>query len=139
MRLAVPLLSDDDLAELRGYLDQIEQGCQTGDMPMLFEANTAFHALFVERSGNIALHAAYGQVRDLIARYQRRSMSVRGELSTLIDEHRLIYEAAANRDPELAAEYTRRHILLPTERLDQLPDDTLPDPFEASAQPVVAE
>lgn len=139
VRLAVPLLTEGDLTELRAYLDRIEEGCRTGNMALIFEANTAFHALFVERSENIALHAAYGQVRDLISRYQRRSMSVRGELSTLVDEHRLIYEAAVKRDAELAAEYTRRHILLPTERLDELPDDTLPDPYEASAQPVVAE
>lgn len=126
VKLAVPRLTRAHLDELRGYLDEIERASAATDISAVLRANREFHQLFVRESGNVALQAAYQQVRGLIARYQRRSMALRGGTATLAEEHRAIYEAAEARDTEAAVEFTRRHIRVPLWRLDDLPDDTLP-------------
>jgi DNA-binding GntR family transcriptional regulator len=125
VRLAVPRLTEAQMDELGAYLDTISRASRDGDPVGVFEANTAFHLMFITHSGNVALEAAYGQVRDLISRYQRRSLALRGGMSTLGDEHRLIYEAAVNRDADEAGRRMKQHILLPTARVDDLPQEAL--------------
>lgn len=137
VKLAVPRLTQAHLDELRGYLEEIERASEVEELSSVLRANRAFHQLFVQQSGNLALQAAYQQVRGLIARYQRRSMALRGGMSTLAEEHRVIYEAAVARDADAAAEFTRRHIRVPLWRLDDLPDDTLPEMESAALRSAV--
>ncbi len=127
VKLAVPRLTHANLDELRGYLQRLEKASDEESLSDVLAANRDFHHLFIRECGNPALQAAYQQVRGMIARFQRRSMTLRGSMATLPDEHRLIYDAAVARDAEGAAEATRRHIRVPMLGLDDLPGDTLPD------------
>jgi DNA-binding GntR family transcriptional regulator len=112
VQLAVPRLSEADCDDLHRRYDELEASARAGDMTAFFQANGAFHSFFVEYSGNGPLQVAYGPVIDLVHRYQRRTLRLRGRLESVLAYHRTIYEAARAGDVDTAAEYTRNHIRL---------------------------
>lgn len=117
VRLAVPRLTDRDLRELDGYVDDMEESAGDDDLVRFFEANVAFHERFCELSGNRILrrvhHALMGEIRG----YQDRSLSIRGNSSDSVTEHRAILLAAERGDAQLAAELAAVHVRVPAERL----------------------
>ncbi len=123
VRLGVPNMTAEDLEEMSARLDTMEAAIDAGDMPGLFRENRAFHTLFVERSDNAILRSAYGHVVDSMGRYQRRSVLLRGDLTSVAAEHRAILEAVQQGDTDAAAELTRQHIRVPIRRMDELGDD----------------
>jgi DNA-binding GntR family transcriptional regulator len=112
VRLAVPQLDQPARDELTARYEKLEACARAGDMTTFFTANSSFHSFFVEYSGNPPLQNAYRPVIDLVHRYQRRTVPLRGKAETVIKYHRTIYEAALAGDVETAVENTRNHIQL---------------------------
>lgn len=117
VRLAVPRLTEGDLRELDGFVDDMEASAADDDLGRFFEANVAFHERFCELSGNRNLcrvhHALMGEIRG----YQDRSLSIRGNSSDSVTEHRAILLAAGRGDAPVAAELAAVHVRVPAERL----------------------
>jgi DNA-binding GntR family transcriptional regulator len=117
VRLAVPCLTGDDLQELGGFVDDMEASAKAADPARFFEANVAFHERFCELSGNRKLRQVHRTLMGEIRGYQGKSVSIRGNLSDSVSEHRAILEAAGRGDARLAAELAGVHVRVPAERL----------------------
>jgi DNA-binding GntR family transcriptional regulator len=133
IRLAVKRLTDDGIAELERLTAEMQQYADEGDVDRFFQANAAFHAAIVAASGNQKLRDVYGQVVGQMARYQMRSLALRGTLRRSIQEHRAIVRALRKRDATRSAHLLSEHIGVPQRRLESAADDELIElrPIEA--------
>jgi DNA-binding GntR family transcriptional regulator len=133
IRLAVKRLTDDGIAKLERLTAEMQQYADEGDVDRFFQANAAFHAAIVDASGNQKLRDVYGQVVGQMARYQMRSLALRGTLRRSIQEHRAIVRALRKRDANRSAHLLSEHIGVPQRRLESAADDELIElrPIEA--------
>ena len=120
VRLAVPRLDEDGLAELVALADEMEGLAERGDVDGFFEANAGFHVALVEASGNRQLADMYRKLTGQMGRYRRVSLGLRGSLRRSVDEHRAILRAIARKDAERAAKLLDEHIRVPQRRLEAL-------------------
>jgi DNA-binding GntR family transcriptional regulator len=117
VRLAVPKLSREDLAEMARLIDAMASCAEAGDVQGFFELNTEFHQRFFEVAGNGMLAQLYRQLRGQIDRHRLRSLELRGDLRRSIAEHRAILSAAETGDVERAVQLASDHIRVPQIRL----------------------
>lgn len=125
IRLATPRFTPDDLETLRALHRQMLTHADGGDVDGFFQANAAFHALIVERSGNDRLWAMYRQLTNQLRRYRMRSMLLRGGLDRSTTEHAAIIDAVERRDVEAAATLLSAHIQVPQRILHMSPEEAL--------------
>jgi len=118
LRLAVPRLGKDDLAELERLHERMIQHAEAEDRDAFFAANTAFHALIVDRSGNRQLQQFYQPLVNQMRRYQLRSAQLRGGLSRSCEEHRQILQAIKAGDADQASALLSEHIRVPQRILE---------------------
>lgn len=133
IRLAVPRMGDEEVAVLESLTNEMEARAERGDVDGFFQENAAFHAAIVEASGNQKLRDVYRQVVGQMARYQMRSLALRGTLRRSVQEHRAIVRAVKKRDAERSAHILSEHIRVPQRRLESASDDELIElrPIEA--------
>ncbi len=117
VRLAVPRLTDDHLARLEEYVDEMTRCADDGDTQGFFEANTGFHRAFFDISGNRMLRDLYWGLCSQIDRYRVRSLELRGDVQRSIAEHKAILRAARAGDVERAVHLVSEHIRVPQIRL----------------------
>jgi len=117
VRLAVPRLTRSDFEDLERFVDQMDARAGDSDLTPFFEANIAFHNLFCELSGNRKLHQVHNTLMGEIGGFQDRTLSLRGNPSRSVTEHRRILSAARKGDVEKAAELAAAHVRVPSERL----------------------
>jgi len=117
VRLAVPRLKAEDFREFDGLVDEMELSIENKDLSRFFEANVTFHEQFCELSGNRKLRQVHRSLMSEIRRYQDRSLSIRGNSTDSVAEHRAILVAARRGDAERAAELAGVHVGVPAERL----------------------
>lgn len=111
-RLAVPTMSDDDVARLGDLAARMERIVADGDdAGGLTALNNAFHTVFVDGAGNrhlsIALQALFrpAVVTRTFRTYDRRA------LERSMQHHAELVEAAGARDGEWAEAVMRAHVL----------------------------
>lgn len=107
IRIAVPALTSDDVAQLEGYLAQMEHYQKAGDQTGFRLPHRAFHALLVAASGP-RVSAEMAELADHAERYRLRFGGI-GKWEGRRAEHRAILDAAAAADPDLAAERLAAH------------------------------
>ena len=117
VRLAVPGITDAELAELDELVDRMSEHAKNGAVGDFFIANVAFHELLCELSGNSKLLEVYRRLAGEIGRFQARTLALRGSLDGSVTEHRAILAAIRLRDADKAAELTSAHIRVPAQRL----------------------
>ncbi len=108
-RLLAPIITDDQLDELRGLMDQLELSTAQG-LNAYFPLNIAFHDRIVEMAGNITLLQMYRQIVDRMHLLRRRGFERAGGSGVSHAEHRIIVDALASRDPAKAADAMRGHV-----------------------------
>jgi DNA-binding GntR family transcriptional regulator len=118
IRLAVPLLTDEDLAHLDHLVERQAEAVEGDRIDEFFALNAEFHALFVQVSGNSRLQDMYRQLIGHMGRYLMRSLALRGTVRRSLDEHRAIARACRARDPDQAEQLLRDHIRVPQRRLE---------------------
>ena len=117
VRLAVPRLTEADLATLDAYVDEMTRCADGGDTQGFFEANTGFHRALFDLSGNRMLRDLYRGLCSQIDRYRLRSLELRGNVQRSIAEHKAIIRAARAGDVERAVHLVSEHIRVPQIRL----------------------
>ncbi|MCC6792516.1 MAG: GntR family transcriptional regulator [Thermomicrobiales bacterium] len=125
IRLAMPLLTADDIQALEWRQAEMRAGAAERDFEQFFTANAAFHALFVERSDNDYLRAVYEPLIDQMRRYRSPSADLRGGLERSIDEHEGILNAIKANDVEEAVRRLIEHIRVPQRILEASGDEPL--------------
>jgi len=107
-RLAATRMSEDDLAELQGLMDDMAKWADTGDAHEHALSNTQFHAAIVSASGNRTLERTWSMLEPFARTYV--TATVPGiDLHWLGDRHIPILDALQARDSERAAETMRDH------------------------------
>jgi DNA-binding GntR family transcriptional regulator len=125
IRLVIPRLTPVDHGALRNLHEEMVLLAARGDVESFFEANAAFHALLVERSGNDRLREIYQHLTNQLRRYRMRSMSLRGGLDRSLAEHAAILDAIGRRDVLEATRLLTEHIQMPQRLLQASPDGEL--------------
>lgn len=125
IRLAVPRFTSDDIQSLRALHRQMSALAERGDIEGFFQANAAFHALILERSGNDRLDAIYRQLMNQMRRYRMRSLSLRGGIERSLMEHAAIIDAVERRDTQAAVGLLSEHIQVPQRILQTSPEEEL--------------
>ncbi|MEW5992345.1 MAG: GntR family transcriptional regulator [Chloroflexota bacterium] len=107
-RLAVTRLTDADLVELAGYVDQMQEAARTGDTRAEATADAAFHGRVVELAGNATL----GRVWRTLEPFSRTYITIvapGADRRRIADEHLPVLDALRRRDPELVSQVLHRH------------------------------
>ena len=117
VRLAVPRLTEADIARLETSVAEMTACADRGDTQGFFEANSGFHRAFFDISGNRMLVDLYRGLCSQIDRYRLRSLELRGNVERSIAEHKAILRAAKAGDVERAVHLASEHIRVPQIRL----------------------
>jgi DNA-binding GntR family transcriptional regulator len=113
IQLAVSKLSAADIARLRELHEEMVAHATRGEVNAFFEANAAFHSVFVSASGNQKLEEMYRLLMDQMGRYLARSLALRGSLDKSVAEHSAILEAVEAGDEVRATRLLADHIEVP--------------------------
>ena len=68
-RLAVPRLTDDDLAELAGYCEAMQAAARAGDAHGVAESDARFHERLLEIGDNRTLHTVWTSLEPFLRTY----------------------------------------------------------------------
>jgi DNA-binding GntR family transcriptional regulator len=123
VRLAVPRLTDDELAGLDEQIELMDVHAASGDVDAFFEANGSFHASLVEASQNRKLIEVYHRLMAQMGPYRRPSARLRGNVEESIAEHRELALAARDRDVDRAVAIIMKHIEVPQHMIATMSDD----------------
>jgi DNA-binding GntR family transcriptional regulator len=109
-RHAVPALTADDFARLREANSAFAVALDQGDAPGALEADSAFHAVFVARSGNGELRRS---LRRLLPRVRRLELARFGALAgrDSVAQHDAIITAATRGEPRRTGELVEENWL----------------------------
>lgn len=107
--LAAERMTEAETDALKKTLDDADQALSRYDSDDAFTASTRFHAAVIAGAHSPRLERILNAVIDPIMRYRRISMSVEQRRLIALPEHRRIYEAISNRDPEEAERAARDH------------------------------
>jgi DNA-binding GntR family transcriptional regulator len=109
-RLAVPHLSDEQIAQLEKLVDEMVQLGEAGEARGMVERNFEFHKTIVTASGNSMLIRSWS-----LFQFSYWTMvtttELRSQLVELAQRHYSIVEALRSRDPERAAQALHEHIM----------------------------
>jgi DNA-binding GntR family transcriptional regulator len=109
-RLALPRMSDADLDELQGLLEEMQRAADLGQTHVEAIADVRFHARVIEIAGNHTLERVWRYLEPGSRTYI--TLVVPGVNSRQIaDLHVPILDALRVRDPELAVAAYRRHFV----------------------------
>jgi DNA-binding GntR family transcriptional regulator len=109
-RLAATRATEVEIAELRAIVD--EQAAGVVAKPMASgDRDWRFHAAITRISGNMRIHALLeSDLYRLLRNYRHPDRIQTGRGARAVEEHRRIFSAIEERDPELAELQMRRHI-----------------------------
>jgi DNA-binding GntR family transcriptional regulator len=130
-RLAVSRLTDADLDELAGYVDQMQAAAVAGDTRAEATADASFHGRIVELAGNATL----GRVWRTLEPFSRTYITIvapGADRRRIADEHLPVLDALRRRDPELVGPVLHTHFANAAAMLGSLWPSTPPKPVAAS-------
>jgi DNA-binding GntR family transcriptional regulator len=118
VRLAVPLLSDAEVAHLRELCELMARAAREDEVRLFFDTNNTFHEALVRGSRNRKLHEVHRMLVGQMVPYLPRSLELRGNLQQSVAEHEAILAAIEVRDANRAAELLAEHIEVPQRVLE---------------------
>jgi DNA-binding GntR family transcriptional regulator len=117
-RLAVPLMSDAEIAHLRELCELMDRAARQDEVRVFFDTNNSFHEALVRGSRNRKLHDVHRMLVGQMVPYLPRSLELRGNLQQSVAEHQAILAAIEERDAERAAKLLAEHIEVPQRVLE---------------------
>jgi DNA-binding GntR family transcriptional regulator len=111
-RLAAQKMTEDAANILRRQLQRMQQltdGEYTADQ--LYAANTKFHELILEAADNPYVAQLLSVLRAFTTDVRRRALSDITEARRGFQDHQAICEAIASKNPDMAEELMRTHVL----------------------------
>ena len=124
LSVAVPKLTDADIAGLEAQFAAMEAGLEQQDIHAYAKANRQFHFIAFERAERAWILRFLRMVWDAAARYQTRVFSSTGWEQRLHEEHRRLLEAFRRRDTEAAIATMDEHRILAIEEAHREPRTT---------------
>jgi DNA-binding GntR family transcriptional regulator len=118
VRLAVPLMSDAEVAHLRQLCELMDRAARDDEVHVFFDTNNSFHEALVRGSRNQKLHEVHRMLVGQMVPYLPRSLELRGNLQQSVAEHRAILAAIEEHDADRAADLLAEHIEVPQRVLE---------------------
>lgn len=109
-RLCAALIDETKIRALRETLDQMIKAKDPCDLEALVEADTRFHHLIGEFSGNEVLNDLVDRIEDVYRSSSRALMDLHGRAGTSVMEHGEVIKALEAKDGLLAEEHMINHI-----------------------------
>lgn len=126
-RLAQARLSDADLEELEGHIEEMERAAATGDRHAEARFDATFHARIIELAGNQTLVRVWRYLEPVSRTYI--TLGVAGvDVRQIAALHRPILDALRRRDSSLADRAVREHFAVVGEMFDAAFVDDEPSP-----------
>jgi len=110
IRLATSLLTEDDLRQLEGLLDSHKEALAARDFIRVSKINSEFHNAIINRCANPLLQQMLHNLDDHLKRYRLLSISQGSRMDKSVPEHRSIFSALQQRNPEKAEQAMRSHL-----------------------------
>ena len=131
-RLAVPRMSESDLADLLAHGEELRRAAATGDAHALALADAAFHGHIIGLSGNATLRRVWQSLEPFSRTYI--TAAIPGvDVNWTAALHWPILDALRLRDPELVAEALRQHFDKAGSKIDAGWPRALPAAMEGDA------
>lgn len=111
MQFACKRITQEQVAELKRALLEIERLMASDDVTALAQADVDFHDIIYRATDNRRLNQIINNVREQMYRYRVEYLKDSRTRGTLLQEHREIYQAVATRDVEKARACIRQHIM----------------------------
>ncbi|GGM60303.1 GntR family transcriptional regulator [Deinococcus arenae] len=102
LRLAAPTLNGADLERLQALNGELRQGLLAGDAQQAVEADTAFHNVWISKSGNVELQQTLGALKRKLRRIERAYFNAAASGQASVDEHEAICHALQEGQVNLA-------------------------------------
>jgi DNA-binding GntR family transcriptional regulator len=119
VRLALPSLTDDDLARARALKDEMTRLLGEGAEDKGHEAHRRLHFLFYEKAGSTWLLHVIGAIWDHTERYRRLALQWGLDSGDLGRQHGDMLDSLGDRDLDGAIEGLRRHFESPIRAIEQ--------------------
>src|SRR5512141_659475 len=107
-RLAIPTLTDDDIAELDGYVTQMQRAAAVGDAHAEATADADFHGRIVEMAANATLLRVW-RTLEPFSRTHITIVAPGVDPRQIADAHVVVLEALRRRDTAEAVEVLHHH------------------------------
>ena len=109
-QLAAERITPDEIEFLERMLVEIGTFMEEKNMDKVVEADINFHEVLYKASRNERLVEIIHNLREQTLRFRTMSMNQPGRLVKTWEEHRLLVEAIADRNPAQAREIARIHM-----------------------------
>lgn len=108
--MAAKNYTDSQLATIREALEFQEFYLKKNDPERIKSMDSLFHETIYKMSGSTIFYDVLEPLHKKILKYRRASLSNTSRAEASVAEHRMIYEAIAARDSELATKLVIEHI-----------------------------
>ncbi|MFD2657400.1 GntR family transcriptional regulator [Gracilibacillus thailandensis] len=122
VREAAETMEKEDLLQMESNLTLQEFSLEKGSYQRLFELDDEFHQLIYRGCGK---HRTWNMVKRMNVQFDRLRLlrlSVNHDWKIIVAQHRNIFEAIADKDPETAEKAAMEHLQLVEIEKDQLKD-----------------
>jgi DNA-binding GntR family transcriptional regulator len=119
-RYAARNVTDDEIADLRAIVGEMEARLAEGDLLGISEGNTRLHSRMLQIANNKTVARLIERLHAQHIRSQFRLILVPGRPPRSVAEHRAIVEAVASREPDAAEAAMRSHLANTVETLRTL-------------------
>ncbi|HSL97151.1 MAG TPA: GntR family transcriptional regulator [Candidatus Deferrimicrobiaceae bacterium] len=133
-RLAIEALTEVDLEELRGYVAEMQDAAEAGDVHREAIADAAFHGRIIELAGNATL-ARVWRTLEPFSRTYITIVAPGSDRRRIADGHEPVLEALRRRDPDLVTAVLHRHFEDAAASLASHWPSATPTPPEESGDP----
>lgn len=116
-RILAPQITEGQISELQGRIVAMERCYSSGNIQEYFSLNMSFHDRIAEMAGNQKLLEIYRRLMNETLLIRRRGLTRGGGFSVSNQEHQLIVDALATKDPDRAALAMTEHVRRGQERL----------------------
>jgi len=110
VQTAVPYVTEEDLSRLEYEIETCQTAIEHGELEKFLEADTAFHALLLQRAPNSRLTVMMEGFRDFTHRIYYLGLDCVEDIRESLVEHRKILGAIRQRDSQLAAVLMQDHL-----------------------------
>ena len=109
-RLAVPLLSDEKIAQMEAELRTMKAHLDANELMLYSEGNRRFHQVLYDACPNRTAVNMLLDLKEQISKFNIKTILIAGRGQHSFEEHSAILRDIQRRDAESAAEHMRQHI-----------------------------
>ncbi len=110
VELACERITEEGLAALKAACEHFEAAIKTKDVKVIAQADVALHDIIVQATGNQRLIQLVNNLAEQMYRYRFEYIKDTSQHTTLVEEHRIIYESILKKDKKTAAQAAKTHI-----------------------------